>query len=68
MYEYENMSRISYGGDDDGRAVFVPVCVKCARFVKAYPKINYNCKGLKDEPNATCKKCGPTKMLFEGFM
>jgi len=24
--------------------------------------------GLTDQPNATCKKCGRIKMLFEGFM
>ena len=63
-YEYENVRRIVY---EDG-AVFVPVCEKCFRFVKSYPIIFVNeLTGLKDEANADCKKCGPTKMLFEGF-
>ncbi len=24
--------------------------------------------GLKDQPNATCSKCGRTKMVFEGYI
>lgn len=64
MNEYENLRRVVY----DGGAVFVPVCEKCNRFVKANKSIKVNdWHGLKDEPNAKCKKCGPTKMLFEGF-
>ena len=63
MSEYENMRRVSY----DGGAVFVPVCEKCGRFVKADNQIEINSNGLKDQPNATCKKCGRTKMIFEGF-
>ena len=63
--EYENVRRIQYG--DDG-ATFIPVCEKCARFVKPNKTVFCNDWGLKDEPNAECKKCGPTKMLFEGFI
>lgn len=68
-YEYENIKRIVYK-TDGGQAVFVPVCEKCGRFVKADKLIWANeSKGLKDCPNATCSnsKCGRVKMLFEGF-
>lgn len=67
MYEYENIKRVSYE-TDGGLAVFVPVCEKCGRFVKA-DKFILACeaKGLEDCPNATCKKDGRVKMLFEGF-
>jgi hypothetical protein len=64
-YSYENMRRVSYKGG----AVFIPVCEKCFRFVKSRPTIRMSeINGLKDEPNADCSKCGPTKMLFEGFV
>lgn len=65
MYEYENMRRIIY---EDG-VCFVPVCEKCGRFVRADKTIWLNgLMGLADEPNAICKKCGRTKMIFEGFI
>ena len=65
-HEYENVRRIQY---QPSGATFVPVCEKCGRFVKANDVIHCNdITGLKDEPNAQCKKCGPTKMLFEGFI
>lgn len=65
---YENTRRVAYKSDEDGDAVFVPVCEKCGRFVKANETIRVNGNGLADEPNAICSKCGPTKMLFEGFV
>ena len=62
--EYVNTRRATYG---DG-AQFVPVCEKCGRFVIKDKVIYFNGLGeLKNQPNATCKKCGRTKMLFEGF-
>lgn len=65
MYEYENTKRIKF----DGGAMFVPVCVKCGRFVKADKIIHLNGFGeLVKKPNATCGKCGRAEMLFEGFM
>ena len=69
MYEYENMSRIAYGSQDDeyGQAIFIPVCQTCGRFVKADKEIKLQGGTLADQPNADCKKCGRTKMLFEGF-
>jgi hypothetical protein len=48
---------------------FVPVCEKCRQFVRPNKTILTNeITGLKDAPNASCKKCGRTKMLFEGFI
>ena len=62
--EYQDVRRVQY----EGGALFVPVCVKCGRFVKADKSIKVSeGAGLKDAPNATCKKCGRTQMLFEGF-
>lgn len=62
--EYESTRRLMYGD-----ACFVPVCEKCGRFVTGRDVIHVNeWTGLKDEPNADCSKCGPTKMLFEGFV
>ena len=64
MCEYEGTKRIQYS---DG-ATFVPVCEKCGRFVKSDETIEVSeLEGLKDQPNATCKKCGRTQMVFEGF-
>ncbi len=65
MNEYENVRRIVYG---EG-ATFVPVCSTCGRFVKADKRIKVNeSVGLHPGPNATCAKCGRTRMVFEGFM
>ena len=64
-YEYPETRRIIYKGG----ATFVPVCEMCSRYVKADEIILVNgSDGLKDQPNATCKKCGRMKMLFEGFV
>ena len=69
MYEYENTRRIVFDcGEQMGNAVFIPVCEKCGRFVKANDSIVVNQDiGLKKEPNAKCSKCGNVEMLFEGF-
>lgn len=67
MAEYENIRRIAYDCWEEGKAVFVPVCEKCGRFVKADETIHVGFLGLKDQPNGTCKKCGRIKMIFEGF-
>lgn len=68
MNEYENTRRVSYDfGDGIGVAVFVPVCEKCSRYVKP-GKVWAGEAGLKPGPNAECRRCGPTEMLFEGFM
>lgn len=54
--------------DYEGGATFVRRCQKCCRFVKADKEILVNeWSGLSKEPNATCKKCGRTRMLFAGF-
>ena len=63
-YEYEGGPWIQY----ERGVTFVRVCVKCGRYVKADEIIQENDEvGLIDQPNATCKKCGRTKMVFEGF-
>lgn len=62
---YESMRRIAYG--DEG-ATFIPVCEKCGRFVKADETIRFEYEGPPVTPNATCKKCGRTSMLFEGYI
>lgn len=64
-HSYENCRRVCY---KEG-ATFVPVCERCGRFVKADGSIFVNdIAGLSPEPNATCSKCGRTRMLFEGFV
>ena len=67
--QYPNTRRVSYDVVGDGKAVFVPVCMACHRFVKAAPFIRFNGFGiLHPEPNAECSKCGPTHMHFEGYV
>jgi hypothetical protein len=61
--EYENTRRLVYGDEDN--ATFIPVCEKCGRFVKADEIVFIN---DRKKDNATCSKCGRTKMLFEGYM
>lgn len=64
-FAFEGARRLQY----QGGATFVPVCIKCGRFVKADEKILVNeITGLKPGPNATCRKCGRTEMYFEGFI
>jgi len=64
-YEYINTRRVSYAGG----ATFVPVCMKCGRYVKADKTIKTYFEGglIEGEPNAMCSKCGRTEMIFEGF-
>lgn len=64
MYEYENMRRLQY----EGGMLFIPVCPKCGRFVKADDAVTVNGFGeYVSKPNATCSKCGRIEMPFEGF-
>lgn len=65
--EYEYMRRVCYDSDEYGLATFIPVCELCGRFVKADESILVGENGLSVETNATCKKCGRTHMIFEGF-
>ncbi len=62
--DYENTRRIVY---QEG-ATFIPVCETCYRYVKPDESVLINDTGLSKECNATCKKCGRTRMLFEGFI
>ena len=64
--EYEGVRRIVYGGDEG--ATFIPVCVKCGRFVKPDKQVYVGERNLRPGANADCKKCGRTEMLFEGFI
>ncbi len=53
----------------DGGATFTRKCQKCGRFVKPYKSVRVNdIKGLHQGPNATCRKCGRTRMPFWGFL
>ena len=66
-HEYEEVRRVAYDfGDGIGIAQFIPVCETCGRFVKA-GTVRASEGGLASEPNATCSKCGPVRMIFEGF-
>lgn len=73
MHEYENGPRTGYSTPptvygEGSTGVFVRVCPKCGRFVKADGGISVNGLGeVKDEPNATCAKCGRVSMPFEGW-
>lgn len=63
--EYPNTRRVVY----ENGMTFVPVCERCGRFVVSDFAIPCSyANDLLDEPNATCSKCGRTKMLFEGFI
>lgn len=60
---YPETRRVQY----EGGAIFVPVCMTCHRYVKPDETIRTNERGLHPGPNATCSKCGRTRMHFEGF-
>jgi hypothetical protein len=61
--EYEDVRRVCFG---EG-ATFVPVCHKCGRFVRPYKRVTFNGDGQPVGNNAHCKRCGRTRMLFEGY-
>lgn len=64
--------RITYPCPDLGTLLFVPVCVSCGRFVTADETVRL--KMIEGDcvepltPNATCRRCGRTAMLWEGFL
>lgn len=68
-FTYEKTRRIIYGPEEEPGhgAHFIPVCEKCGRFAKADEIVEFNSDGLKNSPNADCKKCGRTQMIFEGW-
>ena len=50
-------------------ATFIPVCSFCKRYVKADASIELDyAGGLKDQPNATCARCGRVRLQFEVFI
>ena len=69
MCEYENTRRVGYDlKDGQGTIQFLPVCPNCGRYVKMDSSIKWNeGKGLSNEPNATCKKCGRIRLESEGI-
>lgn len=64
-YHYEGVRRVQYG--DEG-ATFIPVCEKCGRFVKAPATMQFVYEGPPRGPHTECSKCGPTQMIFEGYI
>lgn len=69
-HEYESVKRVVCGakGSYYEGATFVPVCQTCYRFVRADVSMKFQHDTITNSPNATCSKCGRTKMLFEGFI
>ena len=53
---------------DGELAYFIRACSCCGRFVKAGETVRINHAGqVVKEPNATCSRCGPVEMEFEGY-
>lgn len=61
-FEFSNEPWLQYEGEDG--ATFVRRCEKCYRFVKADEEVFVN---DREKDNATCSKCGRTKMIFIGY-
>ena len=53
----------SYFGD----YAYIRICPICQRFVKADPT-SFIPEILRDEPNATCKRCGRVQMEFYDWL
>lgn len=66
-FTYEGLRRVVYDVSDGSQAYFVPVHEGCGLFVKADDISRFGENGWDCENNATCKKHGRVKMLFEGF-
>ncbi len=66
MCEFANEKYIVYG---DG-ATFIRRCAKCCRFVKAPKTMKFSKFDERyiEEDNAVCSKCGPTHLIFIGFI
>ena len=68
MYEFEKEERLIYHIQGGG-AMFLRRCKKCCRFVKVPESMTFN--GLDEyveKENTICSKCGPTSLIFEGFI
>ncbi len=46
---------------------FDPACSKCGRFVRSFKRVRVDSDGQPKGPNAHCRKCGRTQMLFLGY-
>ena len=66
MYEFYNERRLIYG---DG-AMFLRRCAKCCRFIKAPKTMSFSkfTERYIEEDNTVCSQCGPTHLIFEGFI
>jgi hypothetical protein len=62
-FYYYNEKYVVY----EGGITFARHCEICGRFVKADKTIMASEMSISDEPNATCKKCGRTHMIFLGY-
>lgn len=67
MMQWEGVRRVTYDCGEHGIAVFVPVCPKCGRLVKAGESIFVTLLGRVKSASATCSKCGEIEMPFEGW-
>ena len=66
MRNTDNVRCVCYE-HNGGIAMFSPFCPNCGRFIKAKEIWINGLDEIKDEPNATCSKCGDIKMDFEGW-
>ena len=56
---------VYYGDAENDGFVYIRLCGKCGRFVKADDKAR---PPSVDEPNSTCHRCGRVKMPFYGWI
>lgn len=54
--------------DRDGEYLFLRICIRCGRFVKADSTVRFEWPNLQPRiPNATCARCGRTNMPDIGY-
>ena len=59
--------QVSYDCGKLGVAVFIRACDACGWFVTADATIRASDDGLIPDANATCSRCGRTRMEFLGW-
>jgi len=63
------VNRVVYDCGENGKALFVPVCPHCGRFVKpgqATGTLEFG-DVIQVTAKGQCKRCGEIEMLWEGF-
>ncbi len=66
--EFDENPRATYDSRGEGDVVFVRICPKCSRFVKADPTVTMAGSVMQPEgTNATCSQCGRVAMPLEGY-